>query len=172
MECVLCSRSSLFLSLFLSPFLKAVLNTARSRFAKCLRELRQIFAKAFLHRRTYLASFDVRSHFAKWPKRPYGASDWLVSLRCYRIVGHCFGRDARKQNGKCKKKVASLGVRWMYFLICGSSLHLSLLSSLFFSDVSSNVRATATSSTSLNSGSRFWLQHPRCHGRSHVDSTT
>ena len=53
----------------LSSKLKAVLNIERSRFAKCLRELQQVFAKAFLRRR-YFASLVLRS----------GRSDHTVRL--------------------------------------------------------------------------------------------
>ena len=64
----------------------------------------------------------------------YSASDWLVSFWCHQIVVRCFGRDTQKEkNGKFKKKLTSLGMRWKYLLICGSKLHLSLLSSSFSS---------------------------------------
>ena len=66
-------------------------------------------------------------------------------------------RAGKKTPGKCQKKLASLGMREKYLLICGSSLHLSLLSSsgFFFLAMAANIRTTPTSPKSRDSDPRF-----------------
>ena len=86
-------------------------------------------------------------------------SDWLVSLWCHRIVGHCFRRDPCGRKGdKSKNKLASLGLRWKSLLICGSNLPL-LLFSLRFLAKAANARSTSASNSRVRSASlRSWAQ--------------